>query len=193
MTSLAHDVDQIGWYAVLTQPNREKRVMEEFKRFGLYSFHPVEKRWRVRRLARKHPSGKVMPDGRTGYYVERSILPGYVFTKLPGIPRWHIIKDLPFISGVLGHNGAPIRLNFGDLKTLHELRQRSEELDGVKENMEVIVFRPGDQVRITENPALEGFVQEVMAVNANDETVYLRDLCILGKPLPIPYAQVVHV
>ena len=173
--------------------NYRPGVMDELGRHGVYSFHPVEQKWRVRRLARKVKGGRMMPDGRQGHFVERSILPGYVFAKLPGIPRWHIIRELPFISNVLGHMGRPICLKYEDLETLHELRARASAISEAEEAAAKIVFKPGDQVRVTENPALEGFVQEVMSVNASDETVFLRNLCILGKHLPVSYSQLVHV
>lgn len=191
MINLYQEWDAVGWYAILVQPNRERKVMAELSRFGLYSFHPVEKKWRVRRLKRKRPGGKMMPDGRTGYYVERSILPGYVFTKFPGIPRWHLVREMPGVSGVLGHNGRPIRLTYEDLETLHELRARADQHEENEQLARRVLFKPGDPVRIDEHNALAGFVSEVMAVDASAEVAYLRDLLVLGKYLPVPLAALV--
>lgn len=133
-----------------------------------------------------------MPDGRHGFWVERKILGGYVFAKIAGTPRWHIIKSMPFISGVLGHLGQPMRLTFDDLQTLHELRQRAADLEQASQQSRKIAFRAGEQVKVTEAGALDGFVSDILSVDARSETVYLRDLLLLGKHVPVRFSQLSH-
>jgi len=193
MPEITYADDTVGWYAILVQPQRETRVIEWLATFGVYSFFPVEKKWRIRRAARRIPGGKILPDGRVGYFHERSILPGYVFSKFSGLPRWHIIRDMPNITGALGHMGKPICLSYSDLETLHDLRHRAHDLNAREEERRKIVFAPGEIVRISEHSSLDGFVKEITAIDAGKEVAYLRDLCILGKPLPIPYAMLSHV
>ena len=159
MPEITYADDTVGWYAILVQPQRETRVIEWLATFGVYSFFPVEKKWRIRRAARRIPGGKILPDGRVGYFHERSILPGYVFSKFSGLPRWHIIRDMPNITGALGHMGKPICLSYSDLETLHDLRHRAHDLNAREEERRKIVFAPGEIVRISEHSSLDGFVK----------------------------------
>jgi len=193
MIDLTYADDQIGWYAILTPPQREQRVVEWLAMFGIYSFYPVKKKWRVRRTNHRPLGAKSQVDGRTGHYVDSPILSGYVFAKFSGMPRWHIIKDMPHISGVLGHMGNPICLAYEDLKNLHDLRRRVTEMDEQAAQKPVIVFRPGETVRVTETGAMDGFIREVTKVEPDHEIAYLDGLDLLGKPVAIPYAMLAHV
>jgi len=192
MTDITDGGPWAAWYCILTPPQREQRVIEWLKRYGVYSFHPVQKKWRVRRTARPIAGAKSMGDGRHGYFHERSILPGYVFSKFTGLPRWHVLREMPNITGVLGHNGQPITLRYEDLKTLHDLRRRMDVLDTSLVSSDMVVFAPGDKVRVTEGLAIDGFVREVETANPSKEIAYLKGLSILGKPLPIPYHMLAH-
>ena len=193
MTQQITNGSDVGWYCLLVRPQREQRVMDWLKQFGVYSFHPVQKKWRVRRTAKPIKGSTVQGDGREGYFHERSILPGYVFSKFTGVPRWHILRDMPNISGVLGHQGAPITLQYNDLQTLHELRRRQDVMDENLVSSDVVVFSPGDEVRVTDGVGLDGFVREVTSANPTKEVAYLAGLSMFGKELAIPYARLAHV
>lgn len=169
--------------------------MDRLGEYGVYSFIPVEKKWRVRRAAHK-PKGKVttLPDGRLGYWTEKTILPGYVFAKFYGIPRWYVIRTLPHISGVLGYNGAPFMMGFKDVRSLHSLRLRSEQQNAEAEKKpEEITFAKDEVVRIENHSALDGFIREIEEVDPERRVAFLKDLNLMGRRVPVPFSMLAKI
>jgi len=184
---IQYDDGQVRWHCLLTFPQQENRVIEWLNDKGVYAFYPVDRKVHIRRGPYK---GKRMPDGRIRYIKEEKLLPGYVFAKFGGLPKWHIIREGRGISGVLGQQGKPFQFTALDLEALLEMRRKGEEV----EEQETLVFKPGDQVQITEHSyAFDGFVREIAEVDAVAQTVILQNLDLLGKPVVVAFEKLIRV
>lgn len=105
------DRGESAWYALLCRPQQERHAESWLAARGVYAFHPVtSRRTRVR--------------GRLREY-ERRYLPGYVFTRVDGIPIPHRVLTSPFLTGALCRSdGQWGVLGPKRLAALHEMRAR---------------------------------------------------------------------
>lgn len=136
------------WYGLLTTPQGEERAQAMLEHANVYSFFPVTKAKRLRR-------GKRVD-------VKRRYLPGYLFARFPGTPRWHRVLAQPFIRDVIRRqDGWPAPIAASTLDRIYAMRDTIEERDRAART-----FRKGERARILEG-SLEGEIVEFVEVRGS--------------------------
>jgi len=131
------------WYIVHTYSNFEKKAAEEIKRQAqIQGLADLIEEVMV-------PTEEVV-EVRRGHKVnaERKFLPGYILVKADLTNEaYHLIKNVPKVSGFLGQNNKPMPLRQGEVDRI--LNQVQEGADRPKPS---ITFEIGEQVRVADGP-----------------------------------------
>lgn len=93
----------LGWYAVYTSANREKRVAEQLSVRAIEHFLPVYlslRRWKDRRVE-----------------LERPLFPGYLFVRLALRDKLSVVQT-PGVAQLVGFNGRPTALADAEISSL---------------------------------------------------------------------------
>ena len=119
----------------------EAVVAEAFEAYGVEAFFPVEQRTRTIR-------GQVVETYKRLYA-------GYVFARVPGVPRWHVIYSDDFARGMVsgyipGSNGLPARISDREMASLRNMGQRARDLEVAVQ--EALRLRSGDVARYKRGP-----------------------------------------
>ena len=153
-----------AWFALRVVPRGEARAQAWLQQRGVYSFFPVFRRNRINRFTK----------AKSEYEVP--IVTGYLFAKFPSCPLWHEVKASRFITGVIGHNDAPVPLSAASIKGMHALRGTLKAEQERKSAARRI--RPGDRVAITQGPLASLDVIEVTSLTRDGVRVRFG---LLGK------------
>jgi transcriptional antiterminator NusG len=143
-----------SWYIVHTYSNFEKKAAEEIKRQAkIQGIEDLIEDVMV-------PTEEVI-EMRRGQKVnaERKFLPGYILVKADLTNEaYHLIKNVPKVTGFLGQNNKPMALRQGEVDRI--LNQVQEGTDRPKPS---ITFEIGEQVRVADGPftSFNGVVEEV--------------------------------
>src|ERR1700760_4697503 len=112
---------------------------------------------------------------------ERKFFPGYVLVKMDLTDNtWHMVKNLPKVTGFLGGGGKGRPVPVSDKEVEHIVAQVQE---GIAHPGRHISFEVGEQVKINEGP-FDGFVGVVEEVD--DERSRLKvSVSIFGRSTPV--------
>jgi len=173
------------WYIVHTYSNFEKKAAEEIKRQAdLQGLVDLIEEVMV-------PTEEVV-ETRRGQKInaERKFLPGYILVKadLANNEAYHLIKNVPKVTGFLGQNNKPMPLRQGEVDRI--LNQVQEGAERPKSS---ITFEIGEQVRVADGPftSFSGTVEEV-----DDDRSRLKvAVSIFGRatPVELEFSQVEKV
>jgi transcriptional antiterminator NusG len=164
----------VNWYIVQTFSGFEQKVCETLKetikakelddKIGdvLVPIHEVTEVKRGKRVQRK-----------------KKFFPSYVLVKMEmSKDLYHMIKNIPKVTGVLGAAGTPARVSDTEIDKI---------LGNIKEGSLVpeptVTFDVGEQVKVCEGPfaSFTGLVEEV-----DEEKSRLKvSVSIFGRPTPI--------
>ena len=170
-----------NWYIVHTYSNFEKKAAEEIKRQA-----------QIQGLADLIEDVMVPTEDvvemRRGHKVnaERKFLPGYILVKADLTNEaYHLIKNVPKVTGFLGQNNKPMPLRQGEVDRI--LNQVTE---GAEHPKSTISFEIGEQVRVADGPftSFTGTVEEV----DEDRSRVKVAVSIFGRatPVELEYTQV---
>ena len=164
----------INWYIVQTFSGFEQKAAETLKDIinkkslnekiqeVLVPMHEVTEVKRGKRVQRK-----------------RKYFPSYVLVKMEMTKElYHIIKDIPKVTGFLGTSGTPVPV---PEKEIDKIMGRIKE--GTLNPKTLISFDIGEQVKVCEGPfaSFSGLVEEV-----DEEKSRLKvSVSIFGRPTPI--------
>ncbi len=110
---------------------------------------------------------------------QRKFFPGYVLVKMELTDEaWHMVRNLPKVSGFLGGDGKPRPVNEAEIK---RLTQQIEE--GVARPKTTVSFVVGETVRVCDGPfnSFSGMVEDV-----DEEKSRLKvSVSIFGRATPV--------
>lgn len=178
MSKALDAVNQFDWYALRVPPSKEFVAREILKRKGVATFLPVERVWRRRNKYTKVKELRQFP-----------LMPRYVFTGFPKrVPIWFDVFALPVITGVVGINGEPKKLDDEGMGRIMRLYENA--IDAPKEQKWMAThneFKIGDDVQIMGGPfdGLKVPVMEIVGAHAK----VLISLFNAETPVNIPLEQ----
>jgi transcriptional antiterminator NusG len=176
--------ENFRWYIIHALSGHEKRVSQQIKeqaaKKNLSDFFeeivvPVEGVIEVRK------GQKVT--------AERKFLPGYVLVKMiMNEQSWHLVKNIPKVSGFLGSGGRPQPISESEAKNIFKQIE-----EGTVNNKHAINFEIGEAVKVTDGP-FESFVGTVEEVDLEKSRLKVS-VSIFGRstPVELEYSQVAKV
>ena len=111
--------------------------------------------------------------------VEKKFFPGYVLINMVmNNETWHMVRDIPLVSGFLGSKLKPTPVSEKDAEML--IRRLENKEEGFASG---VVFEAGEHVRVNEGPfaSFNGIVEKV-----DDEKQRLKvSVSIFGRPTQV--------
>jgi transcriptional antiterminator NusG len=101
---------------------------------------------------------------------KRKFFPGYVLVQLPAHPEknaelWHMIKEVPGVSGFIGSRAVPVPLDDAEVNSI------IEEVRGERERPKPKVkFESGERVKIIDGP-FSNFMGNIADINHERGTI----------------------
>ena len=164
----------MNWYIVQAYSGFEKKVVETIK--DELKKHKLETSL-AEILVPTHQVTEVKKGKRTKR--EKKYFPGYVLVKLDLTKQiYHLIKNLPKISGFLGSTDKPTAISDTEIQRI--LGQVSENAVNQKSG---INFEIGEKVKVSDGPfaSFTGLIEEI-----DEEKSRLKvSVSIFGRPTPV--------
>lgn len=171
----------LQWYVVHVYSGFEKKVAEaireqaERKKLGSYIGEvlvPTESVIEVKRGEKVN--------------TERQFFPGYVLVCAElNDDTWHMIRNIPKVTGFLGGQGKPMPVNPNEIKRIQQQMQ-----DGTARVQSADDFEIGQEVQVADGPftSFHGIVEEIDAERSRLKV----SVSIFGRPTPVEleFAQV---
>lgn len=162
------------WYIVHTYSNFEKKAAEEIRR-------QVESQGLAHLIEDVMVPTEEVVEVRRGHKVkaERKFLPGYILVRANLTDEaYHLIKNVPKVTGFLGQNNKPMPLRQGEVDRI--LNQVQEGAERPKPS---VTFEIGEQVRVADGPftSFNGVVEEVDEARSRLKVA----VSIFGRATPV--------
>lgn len=129
MSAAAHPRSTARWFAVRTQPRKERLALEHLARQDFDGFCPM---WRGAARQRRHIQPPLMP-----------LFPSYVFARLDlDVQLWRSINGTIGCIGLVSFGSRPTALPAGFVEALRDSSEEGGEVGFEAE------LSPGDRVRV---------------------------------------------
>lgn len=132
------DQRDAAWYLLQTRPRQEQRALENLRNQGFECFLPRYQCERLRRGKRES--------------VDEPLFPRYLFVRLDSIvSNWNALRSTYGVSNIVRFGEQPARIPDAVIEAIAKRQQAN-----------VQIFQPGDQVRITDGAfaGLEGVFEQ---------------------------------
>ena len=115
--------------------------------------------------------------------VEKNLFPGYVLVNMDLTGElWHLIREIPKVSGFISQNGKPIPLRNQEVDDiLEKLQDDSINLSGE------IEYEVGESVRVTDGGPFDSFTGVIEQV-IFDKKQLVVSVTIFGRSTPVNLA-----
>lgn len=162
------------WYVVNVYAGFEKKVMQLIRELS-------EKKGIADRFGEILVPSEEVVEIKRGARVtkERNYFPGYVLVQMDlSDETWHLVREIPRVSGFLGANGKPAPISEAEVKRI--MRQVQDSHERPRHTMS---FEVGEQVRVSDGPftSFSGVVEEVDAEKSRLKV----SVTIFGRPTPV--------
>jgi transcriptional antiterminator NusG len=162
------------WYVVHAYSGSEKAVAEEIRKKAVKQ-NLVEKFEDI-----LVPTEEVIELKRgQKTQVERKVFPGYILVRMEmNDTTWHLVKDIPKVTGFLGAKGKPAPISNGEAERL--IKQIQE---GIEHPRTSVTYDIGEIVKVIDGP-FNSFTGTVESVDA-DKTRLTVSVSIFGRATPV--------
>src|SRR5258708_6726982 len=175
--------EQMRWYVLKVQSNREKSIREKILR-------------RVRREGLDRFFGEIIiptekvaeTKGGKKRITERKLYPGYIMVHMIlNDESWFLIRETSGVGDFTGAAGKPIAMQEHEIQRMLGLETAKEEVTAPKIKID---FAPGDRVKIKEG-TFESFEGSVDTVDeASGRVNVLIEIFGRSAPVELEYWQV---
>ncbi|MDB5477886.1 MAG: nusG [Alphaproteobacteria bacterium] len=111
--------------------------------------------------------------------VERKVFPGYIMVRMDmNDTTWHLVKDIPRVTGFLGAKGKPAPISNAEAERLMKQLQ-----EGAERPRTQILYEIGETVKVVDGPfnSFTGVVENV----DQDKTRLTVSVSIFGRATPV--------
>lgn len=111
--------------------------------------------------------------------VERKVFPGYILVRMEmNDTTWHLVKDIPRVTGFLGAKGKPAPISNAEAERLMKQLQ-----EGAERPRTSILYEIGETVKVVDGPfnSFTGVVENV----DNDKSRLTVSVSIFGRATPV--------
>lgn len=111
--------------------------------------------------------------------VEHKVFPGYILVRMDmNDTTWHLVKDIPRVTGFLGAQGKPAPISNAEAERL--MKQLQEDAERPRTN---ILYEIGETVKVVDGPfnSFTGVVENV----DNDKSRLTVSVSIFGRATPV--------
>ncbi len=120
---------------------------------------------------------------------KKKFFPGYILIKMVlNDDTWHLIKNTPKVSTLLGSKGKPIPISNSEAMKIGE-----QVLQGVEKPQPSVVFEVGEQIKVIDGPfaSFGGMIEQIDEERSRIKVA----VSIFGRPTPVEleYSQVEKV
>ncbi len=118
--------------------------------------------------------------------VERKVFPGYILVRMDmNDTTWHLVKDIPRVTGFLGAKGKPAPISNAEAERLVKQLQ-----EGAVSPRTTILYEVGETVKVVDGP-FNSFAGVVESVD-QEKTRLTVSVSIFGRatPVELDFAQV---
>ena len=157
------------WHVVYTQPNAERRALDNLRRQGFEAYLP-----RYRKL-RRH--------ARKSEIVAAPLFPRYIFLRLDAAcERWRSVLSTFGVSAFICRDGVPSPVPEGVVEAIMAREDAQEFVDLTRQ----AALKPGDRVQVASGPFADCIAQ-FQGLSASERVILLLD--ILGRKLRVEVAS----
>lgn len=117
---------------------------------------------------------------------ERKVFPGYILVRMEmNDTTWHLVKDIPRVTGFLGAKGKPAPISNAEAERLVKQLQ-----EGTERPRNVILYEVGETIKVVDGP-FNSFTGMVESVDQEKARLTVS-VSIFGRatPVELDFAQV---
>ena len=137
------------WYALITEPMKEKAVADRLRNSGVIVRYPTQTKTRVQFGKKRH--------------IVSPLIPRIIYAQFRYAPQWDVMKARYVIQGVFSRGNIPVELSQDDINRVMGLPTEAERIE--EERRDAVRPKPGHKALIISGP-LNGFYVDVTRTEA---------------------------